>query len=484
MNVRQMRIDFTSVEGRRSSQSSGRAILREAVAPIDGSTADDIDSTKDWRKGYVERFREVVVAGALSAKNALALAENGLSALHQHVVACGPDGDVALRSALASGTAFDTDTVHGQGSRATAVTLPFRGDSLNGGELERRLDAWVKQGVIEPSARDAVVRVAEHPEWLDLSDQTIVLLGAASEMGPLEHLAAWGATVVAVDLPHDRVWERIDTAARAGSGRVLRPMRNGRPGADLLAQLSDVKAWLDQIEGPLTIGNYVYADGANFLRLAAAVDALVADRADTGGLQAYAYLATPTDVYAVPEEIARDTSTRRTKTVASSAIRAATRGALYDPQYGELIEGEDGRKWGIADGLVPIQGANYALAKQIQRWRAIATHNGGVRTSANVAPATRTISVTKNRMLAAAYRAAHAYGVEIFEPETSRALMALLLVHDLRHRDVPSSTGSDLTHPYDHFVDQASHGGLWRMGYEPRSVLPVALLRGLVRRNP
>ena len=30
--------------------------------------------------------------------------------------------------------------------------------------------------------------------------------------------------------------------------------------------------------------------------------------------------------------------------------------------------------------------------------------------------------------------------------------------------------------------DQAAHGGLWRLPWEPRSVLPLAALEGLVRR--
>ena len=49
----------------------------------------------------------------------------------------------------------------------------------------------------------------------------------------------------------------------------------------------------------------------------------------------------------------------------------------------------------------------------------------------NVAPPTRTRSVTKNRVLAAAYAGAHRFGVEVFEPATTKVLMAALLVHDL-----------------------------------------------------
>jgi hypothetical protein len=303
-----------------------------------------------------------------------------------------------------------------------------------------------------------------------------VLVGAASEMGPLEHVTRWGATVVALDLPREHLWDRIRSAAQTGSGRTLLPTREGAAGCDLLTQIPDIRAWLETIDGPLVVGNYVYADGANFVRVATAVDALVADLADAGKLAASAYLATPTDVYAVPAELARSTRPGKER---GRILRAVTGKRAYARQYEEEIAGDDGRRWSLADSLVAIQGANYALAKQIQRWRAVTTRDAGIPTSANVAPATATISVTKNRVLAAAYRGAPRYGVEIFEPATSRALMALLLAHDLRY---PSDESAPVGHPYDLFVDQAAHGGIWRIGYEPRSVLPLAVLRGLVRR--
>ena len=78
--------------------------------------------------------------------------------------------------------------------------------------------------------------------------------------------------------------------------------------------------------------------------------------------------------------------------------------------------------------LVPQQGPNYALAKRLQRWRAIVARDAGSIVSINVAPPTRTRSVLKNRALAAAYASAHHFGVEVFEPATANTLMAALLV--------------------------------------------------------
>jgi hypothetical protein len=127
----------------------------------------------------------------------------------------------------------------------------------------------------------------------------------------------------------------------------------------------------------------------------------------------------------------------------------------------------------VADALVPQQGPNYAVAKRLQRWRGMVERAQGRRVSFNVAPATWTRSVTKNRVLAAAYAGAGRFGIEIFEPATTRALMAGLLVHDLNRE--PHADGS----PEGLFSEGATHGGLWTAAYETRSALGIAALAGL-----
>jgi hypothetical protein len=87
--------------------------------------------------------------------------------------------------------------------------------------------------------------------------------------------------------------------------------------------------------------------------------------------------------------------------------------------------------------------------------------------------------VTKNRVLAAAYRGAHVVDVEPFEPATSRAIMTALLVHDLHHEGasaVPTDGGGDQTE-HD-LTEAAAHSGLWRVAWEPRSALGIAVLAG------
>ena len=122
-------------------------------------------------------------------------------------------------------------------------------------------------------------------------------------------------------------------------------------------------------DGPLVLGNYVYADGAANVRVASAVDALTlrlrAERRDV----ALAFLATPTDVFAVPSDaVAQSVRAYSGRSPATKlggwSLRALSGGGLLRPAY------PPGADPGICDGLVLQQGPNYVLAKRLQRWRA------------------------------------------------------------------------------------------------------------------
>ena len=77
--------------------------------------------------------------------------------------------------------------------------------------------------------------------------------------------------------------------------------------------------------------------------------------------------------------------------------------------------------------------------------------------------------MVKHRALAAAFNGAHHFGVEVFEPATASTLLAALLVRDL------NTAPAQRAHPWQDEAYAAVHGGLWRAGYAPRSVLGFAL---------
>lgn len=487
---------FPLVDGRRSTQSTSRAVFAEATRAVAPDVAQAIESARDWHKEYVDRLSDVEAASAVSAKAAAFVARDGLDAVHRHLVFARDDDEVLLGDALRlpAQSSIETATVAGSGERAVELTVPFRTQQLSGDGLRRQLDAWAAKGVVETSFADAMRLVIDNPDWLDARDLTVALIGAAAEMGPIEALSQWGATIVALDIIRPQTWTRILDAAGNGAGRLHAPVRAGADptnlphvaGADLLTELPEIRDWLDTFPGPLVVGNYAYADGAAFVRVAAAADVLSAHvgahRPDT----TLAYLASPTDVFAVPTSIVDEARTdglggRRGRLV-GGPLRLVTRGRMFTPNYGRMVESEEGRRYGLADSVVPQQGPNYALAKRLQRWRAVVARES-MTTSATVAPATRTRSVTKNRVLAAAYSGASSFGVEIFDVDTSSTLMAAKLIHDLRNPHAAAHPSTPLAHPLDLFVEGAAHGGLWRLPWEPRSVLPLAAVEGLVRRR-
>ncbi|SDL99395.1 hypothetical protein SAMN05660642_01269 [Geodermatophilus siccatus] len=458
-------------DGRRSTAALGRAVVADALRPVDPAGAGAADRETNWRAGYLPHFRRLVEAGLVSREAALTIADAGLASLHRRMRVAGPDGEEAGLGDLATapaGRTLATAEVAGTAGPEGELSLPFHGERLRGGALLRRLDTWVECGVLEPSAAEAVRTVVAHPEWLALPGTTVVVLGAGAEMGPLTALLRWGARVAGVDLPRPALWERVLDTARRGAGTLLYP--DG--GADLITEVPAVADWVAGLPGRPVLGDYVYADGATNVRVSTAVDALTVRLAAARDDVALAFLATPTDVFAVPPDAVAQSvrayaGRSRTAKLLGRPLRTLSAGRLLQRAY---LPGSDP---GVVDSLVAQQGPNYALAKRLQRWRATVARAAGTTVSLNVAPPTRTRSVVKNRALAAAYAGAHRFGVEVFEPATSNVLMAALLVHDLHTGGGPAHE-----HPWQDEAYAAVHGGLWRSAYAPRSALGLAALLG------
>ncbi len=473
-------IVFPLVGPSRSTSALGRAVVAAALRDVDPVGARAAEGETSWRRQYGDHFRRLVEAGLLSRDAGVRIARNGLAATYDLMRYSTVDGELSLAAAMEApvDAPLRTVTVSGTGEPERELVLPYRGERLRGDDLLRRLDTWVGAGVIEPSCADAVRRVADNPHWLSLPGRRVVVLGAGAEMSPLTALLRWGADVVAVDLPRAGLWQRLNGAALRYAGRLHVPAEPAGHdveagiglGVDLLHQSHRVGAWLSEMDGPLVVGNYVYADGAMHVRVTAAVDVLTRHLTQRRDDVTLAFLATPTDVFAVPAEAVTE-ATRRWEAHEGigrvrQPLRMLSRGRLLARNY------PPGADPGINDSLVPQQGPNYALAKRLQRWRATQAWADGKPVSLRVAPATRTRSVVKNRLLAAAFSGAHRFGIEVFEPATSNTLMAALLVHDLCASRAP------VEHSWQEEAFAAAHGGLWRQPYAPRSVLGIAVLLG------
>jgi hypothetical protein len=494
-------IVFPAADGRRSSLATGRAVFSDAVARVDSALATDLLREPDWRKNYHRHLRTLTHLSARSSVHSSRIARDGLDAIGHRMrfVRNAQEMDLSTAMTVADANRFSAHTVVGDGSRAVAaeLTVPYQGQRLSGDSLRRQLDQWVADGITEPGFASALNEVIDHPEWLDLSDLTFVVLGAGAEMAPFGPLIRRGATVAAIDLPRPAIWRRLIQLTHDSPGRLVLPIRSSALGAplgdeqlarvaglDLVTDTPEAARWIGALAGPLVLGSYVYAPGADHVRVTTAVDAitkrLTARRHDL----TLAFLATPTDAYAVPVDAVEMSQARyagRSRfAVAWSGLSA---GRLFRAQYDGAEVGVEGGSFGISDVLVEQQGPNYALAVRMQRWRALDARVHGIPASVNVAPPTATRSVVRNRLLALAYRGASSFGVEVFQPATSRTLMAALLVHDLRNPASFANPDTELIYDWQLFTKAANHGGLWRSPFEPRSVLSVAVARGALRRN-
>jgi hypothetical protein len=492
-------------DGRRSTSATGRAIFADSIRGLDPAIAARIEHTADWRGGYIGPLRDISLAAARNPDAALAVSRDGLESAHRRFAFTRGGEESLLWQAMRRWTrpGFGSVTVRGIIPRETELTLPYHGRRLFGSDLRRQIDTWVAHGIAEAGFAEALSLVLDNPDWLDLHDVDIAILGAGAEMGPTRSLLRWGARVHAVDLPRTETWQRLIEITRNTAGSLRIPIAldaDGVPpffvggqvhpeddaavaahaGADLLRRTPEIGTWIGEIEQPFVLGTYAYADGAVHVQLSMAADALTTELLAGRDDITLAYLATPTDVFMVPmdavEESRRRWESRGISGLLQSPLRLMRQ---FEPNYAVTYTADDGTPFGLNDSLVPQQGPNYALAKRLQRWRALVARADGVPVSLNLAPATRTQSVVKNRALAAAYAGAGRFGVEVFEPATTTTLMAALLVHDLRNPAAAANPATPLANPMDLFAQAANHGGLWRAAYAPRSVLGIAALLGM-----
>ena len=130
------------------------------------------------------------------------------------------------------------------------------------------------------------------------------------------------------------------------------------------------------MDGPLVLGNYVYADGAANVLLASAVDALTVRLAGRAGRRRARVPGHADRRVRRPGRRGRAIRPRLRRPVAgdqarSWPLRALSGGRLLRRAY------PPGADPGINDSLVAQQGPNYALAKRVQRWRATVARDGG-----------------------------------------------------------------------------------------------------------
>lgn len=430
-------MDFASGRSTDAAKTCLAAALVEAGAP---AAAKRVEDETNWRANYWKHFVEVNATCLRSQPTiAVQMCAAGLSACRSAFSFGGLSlGEIEAARSCGGGS-FEAEIVSGTGAELPFV-CPLDGRDQTIEQLTSSVAALVDAGAAEPSVLVSLHRLCGEPSWLKRKaiDDSFVfaVLGACSQMGPARTFLALGGTVLAIDLHgRDKMWAELVAFAEATPGRLIIPTRtdSGR-GCDVLSDFSTVAEWIVETAATyapgrrICLGTFLYADGGTFARLAVAADAVTAAVCAARPDTAHVSLCSPTECFSVPEE-ARAEAARRYSTVSvhtpwMRAVEAISRKRYLERNTPQRIlrttaaaaaeEKQEGDhsvvKEEVAflqDSYVWQQGPNYALAKQIQRWRNIVLWWEGSLVSSSVAPASLTLSVTHNKLIRAGMLGPH-----------------------------------------------------------------------------
>lgn len=474
-------------KGERSTTEVNQATFAAAIQAVDPSAAEAVQAQRGWRFGYIKHLVAQVETAAKSPKNALAIANAGLQYLHNTMDFVRDDKPMKLSEAMAQFTAgsFETGFIQGSVRRPERFELevPYHGKVLKGDALRVQIDKWVTKGVIELSCGASMLKVCDTPEWLNLSDKYVVLLGATSAMGPLKVLLGLGANVIGIDLNRPQIWAKAVRLARESCGTLTFPMKKpqaecktddelfANSGCDLIGDTPEIRNWLLKVAPGkhLTVGAYAYLDGPLFVRISVAMDAIIQDLVEQRKVS-LAYLCTPTDAHLVPAAsvvAAADNHRRSPLWQHLFALAVSCTKSRMSRNVRKPVIDNEGNEQHVVDAVVAQQGPNYILAKRLQHWRAIVSREKGSVVSTNIAPSTATLSVVSNFSFKLAYGGMGYFRpMEVFQEDTSNAVMGALLINDLRNEQSAANPNVRLRNPMNLFTENSFHGGAWRIGWK------------------
>lgn len=487
--------------GKRSTQQTGRDIFAAALSSVSKETGGKCENlpVRSWRKCYKQFIMESVKLGTRSPKKAEDIAESGLNAAHNKFEFIRDGKTYSLAQAMeefGGSNPFQTRTIKGNGQTGS-FKIPYKGNDLRGADLAAQIDKWVDYGTIEKSAGDAIKSIAKGVP--DITKTYFVLLGAGSAMGPFNVLMELGANVIAIDLGPvtkyafmERNWKRLIDTANRSAGSLTFPITPSDDesnevklaGSDLLLQTPEIANWIANLGenyDDMVIGSYAYLDGDRFVKLSMAMDAIIgAVSKKRKKLPAIAFLCTPTDIHVVPKEC--EAAMRQNYSAApiwQKLVRSLPFGLLKPNASKYLQSGsDDGKTYYLADALVNRQGCNYALAKRLQHWRAMAHRKQGGVVSTNIAPASTTASVVSNKLFEASYGGMRNFKpLEVFHQDVSNHVMTALMLSDIQPGNKGASNPkTTLANPLQLFSEGAFHGGMWRCGYKLDTIGEVSAL--------
>ena len=508
-------------KGERSTSLVGKniiaAALRGAETSDGNAAAIKAEKEKNWRFKYSSHYMKMVKVSAASPEAAVGVARAGLDYMHSNFDFIDPVTkestkfvDYMSKNVGSKGPTFKTGTLAGSGTKGPKpLVVPYKGQNLTGDSLAKQLKKWADYGTIERDACEALSDIAGTND-LALAGDVFVLIGAGSAMGPFGKLLEHGATVVCIDIPSSMgpravdMWKRLFDTARRSTGTIMFPMKpDSKPqgqyatddeliaqvGCNLTEQPADICNWLLNIcpKQRLTVGNYTYLDSDLHVKLSLAADSIMRTLGQSRPDTNIAFLCTPTDIHAVTDEAHKAASKNygfHPGRLLEGLIQVLSMGKALKKNALAPLKTNAGGTIKIVDGLSVAQGPNYALAKRIQHWRCMLAYddksNQGV-ISSHVAPSTATLSVVSNRTFGWAYGGMPYFKpYEIFQAETTNAVMAALLIYDVKRPGSGANPKNrakyNIKTPLELFRLCSVHGGVWRSAYKVDSIGEVSVL--------
>jgi hypothetical protein len=462
-----------------------RRILGEAAERFPRALAGALrpEDAKAFRSRYgaaVTRFEAARLAADDRVEVACFLVERARDAVS--IVDQG--GDRSLTDALAEpGAPLPIESIPLSGKARLIPRVPYRGRTWTGSELRELVALLRDEARISDPVVTAIDWLLDHAVnaagEIDLEGRRVAVIGAAAELAPTPLLLEAGAEVLWIDTVDPPESLAKDSTL---SGRVSAPASP----TDLLEGPSAIAATLRAFaeEGPVDVGLYAYAPGrGREWRLTESMNAIV-DSLPDGALRSVGLLISPTTPASVrPETLAAADQRHRDRPLWQRGLEAA--GLLGRGAW----EGEGDAR--VFRNVVSVQGVGYQAAQYVgktlavERWASCGPTGqaGPVPVSANVAAITMTRSLS-HPVFEAAFAGATAFGVETFEPGTTRALNGLLFIHDLLNPAAPGALGgsADSFERAQRLHDQQVHGGLFALPYALEPTIQVGAVIGLGRR--
>lgn len=435
---------------------------------------DDLDSvdvpsdSRAFRKSFAQVLPRFEAARAASGRR-VDIARHIVKEAAGALVYRNEDGsDAPLAETIAAkGEPLELTTVEGTATPRLAPDVPWRRKRWDLGRLPALIDGMFDAHLLTPPAAEALRWTTEQieNERLDLRGHKFVVLGAAAELAPTPHLLAAGAEVLWIDL----------VAPTLGPGDFAGKLHHVEGGADLLTQPGEIVATIEAFAGgePINVGMFAYAAGrGREWRLEAAMNTIT--RSVERGLvrSASVYISPTSAIASHPHDV--EVSRGRGRPAWQAPLWAT---GLCKPTH--VLAGDVG----VARSIVQLQGASYQAAQYVAKILVAEAFACAPdekrrlpRVSANVAPITNTSSMSEPVFQAGFAGASH-FAVDIFVPESTRWLAALVMLHDLLHPDA----APDPAHPEAIFHRQL-HGGVYSMPAQLEDAIRIAALIGMAKK--